>query len=73
VARDPIPDPIDDQPPACIFISFVDDEISDTAQAITYNNSQAPGFFAQTLHQPPAATLLPTKILQPPCCSPGLP
>jgi hypothetical protein len=27
VARD-IPDPIDDQPPACIFISTVDDEIT---------------------------------------------
>jgi hypothetical protein len=34
---------------------------------------QAPGFLAQTLHQPPAATLFPTKILQPACVSPGLP
>jgi hypothetical protein len=28
VAREPIPDPIDGQPPECIFISTVDDEIS---------------------------------------------
>jgi hypothetical protein len=28
VAREPIPDPIDDQPPACKFISSVGDEIS---------------------------------------------
>ncbi len=28
MAREPIPDQIDDQPPACIFISTVDYEIS---------------------------------------------
>jgi hypothetical protein len=28
VAREPIPDPIEGQPPECIFISTVDDEIS---------------------------------------------
>jgi hypothetical protein len=31
------------------------------------------GFAAQTLHQPPAATLLPTKILQPPIFAPAAP
>ena len=35
MAREPIPDPIDNQPPACIFISTVDDEISTVRKRFT--------------------------------------
>src|SRR5579859_6687581 len=36
-------------------------------------DAYAPGFCAQTLHQPPAGTLLPAKILQPAVASPAFP
>jgi hypothetical protein len=35
VAREPIPDPTDDQPQACIFISTFDDEISAVRKRFT--------------------------------------
>ncbi len=40
---------------------------------VARRNLYAPGFAAHTLHQPPCGTLLPTKMLQPPVASPGLP